>query len=408
MGIFIHMEISASVTKEEWEKVYEETLQLIKSMPLADKRKVPIHGIDTVCLVPTKEREETYGWNDEKQKLGWRTIGDYEYMHTAEDYYLPRDLVKDNEVDTDAGDAMYGAFPVYMSYSWKDPKCNRTYSIWGNKTQGEPYHMYLLAVACLIEARLKSKAFIYGDITAGQCRKAVDIANQILEIPIDIPARCDKQRLWNRINNMKLNDNEAFKVFNCFYLGTKDSEYGEYIRSKFTDAAFEDYWKSMFEHYDFNTRGFHDFLHDYMLWGFDLEKLCGYVNINDDNGQPQYELFIKRIMDAKLHHRTKNCDEPLRIDQEESRPYSIATLMGQLFYGSVKNKKVDRYIPIEVLRNILNKVFGSVIDVNAIIDSYLLEESNQSEIHISCDMENEELKKPVNRTHQKSLNRLWI
>lgn len=32
MGIFINLSISKSVTKEEWEKVHEENLQLIKHL----------------------------------------------------------------------------------------------------------------------------------------------------------------------------------------------------------------------------------------------------------------------------------------------------------------------------------------------------------------------------------------
>ena len=66
MGIFIHLAISHSVTKDEWQKVYEETLKLVEAFPLAEKEKVNIEGIDTICLVPTKERTTSYGWNDEK------------------------------------------------------------------------------------------------------------------------------------------------------------------------------------------------------------------------------------------------------------------------------------------------------------------------------------------------------
>lgn len=39
MGISIDLGISDSVTKHEWEKVYEETLQLVKAFPLAERRK---------------------------------------------------------------------------------------------------------------------------------------------------------------------------------------------------------------------------------------------------------------------------------------------------------------------------------------------------------------------------------
>lgn len=40
MGIFIYLGISKAVQKQEWEEVYEETLQLVQAFPLAEKRSV--------------------------------------------------------------------------------------------------------------------------------------------------------------------------------------------------------------------------------------------------------------------------------------------------------------------------------------------------------------------------------
>lgn len=37
MGIFIYLKISKSVKPEEWEKVYQETLVLVKNLPLAER-----------------------------------------------------------------------------------------------------------------------------------------------------------------------------------------------------------------------------------------------------------------------------------------------------------------------------------------------------------------------------------
>ena len=116
-------------------------------------------------------------------------------MNIAEEYYLPRNLIDGDGVETEeeAGDALMAVLPDYLDYDWEDEdtRFNHCYGLWGNKTQGEPYHMYLLSIACLIEARLGYKAFVYGDITRGQCRKAVEMANEYLDMPIDIPDRCD-------------------------------------------------------------------------------------------------------------------------------------------------------------------------------------------------------------------------
>lgn len=385
MGIFIHMNISKSVTKQEWEKVYKETLQLVKAFPLAERRKIECKGIETICLVPSVERKQTYGWNNEKTRWGWFADGDYETMHTAEEYALYRDMIQENEIESDAGDALFGALPAYSKFEWDDPRCSHTYDIWGAKTQGEPYHMYLLAIACLIEARLGEKAFVYGDITRGQCRKAVELANKHLVKPIDIPDRCDMERFYRRVSKLKLSEDEQFIVFERLYLGTKDHEYGGYIRGKYSEDVLYRYWKDAFEEYHIGTKGFDDYINEYLLWGFDLGKLCKLVNYNDKDNVPQYEKFVQRIMDAKLHLKNKNCEDILKIDQEESKPYSIYTLMAQFAFIGAENKKVDRYIPIDELKQILVSELEDKCNVEVIIEEYLCKEEQEQEIKISKD-----------------------
>lgn len=385
MGIFIHMSVSKSVTKREWEKVYKETLQLVKAFPLAERRKIKCKGIETICLVPTVERKQTYGWHNENIRLGWFADGDYETLHTAERYALYRDMIQDDEVEIDAGDALLGALPAYSKFEWDDPRCSHTYDIWGAKTQGEPYHMYLLAIACLIEARLGEKAFVYGDITRGQCRKAVELANKYLKNPIAVPDRCDMERFYKRVSNLQLNEHEQFIVFERLYLGTKDHKYGEYIRDKYSDEILYKYWQDAFDKYYIGTKGFDDYINEYLLWGFDLGRLCRLINYNDKDNVPHYEKFVQRIMDAKLHLKSKNCEDVLKIDQEESEPYSIYTLMAQFAFIGAENKKVDRYIPIDELKNILLSELGDKCNVEAIIEEYLYKEEQEQEIKISKD-----------------------
>jgi hypothetical protein len=84
-------------------------------------------------------------------------------------------------------------------------------------------------------------------------------------------------------------------------------------------------------------------------------------------------------MDAKLHIKDKNCEDPLKIDQEEERPYSIWTLLAQFVFSGAENKKVDRYMPIEEIRVALKKGLNDKVDVDAVIDEYLKNEAEQSE-----------------------------
>lgn len=393
MGIFIRLSISKSVTKEEWKKVYEETLQLIKNFPFAERRKIKIHDIDTICLIRTEEQEDRDEWNPNKTKIGWNTIGDYDNMHVAENYYLPRDIVEDNKVEPDAGDAMLQAISVYINFDLEDERFHHTYNIWGNKTQGETYHIYLLAVAALIEARLGTKAFTYGDITRGQFKKAVEIANKYLNEPIDIPDRCDMERLLMRIKKLPLSPVDQLTVFETFFLGTQDVGVGAYVRQMFDDDVIDEYWKHKFKNQRIGTLGFNDTIHNYLLCGFDLGKLCGYINYEDENGNLQYEKFVIRIMDAKLHIKDKNCDDPLKIDQEDEHTYGVSTFLAQFVYAGANNKKVDRYIPIEDIKAALINALGGKCNVEDIIDNYIEEENKQKNIDINSDLSDEEIEK---------------
>lgn len=148
-------------------------------------------GIDTICLIPTAEKEEPAWWLGKNAKrIGWTASGDYETMQTADDISLFRDFVQGDLFDQEAGDAMLGAIADCMDYSWEDPRFQKVRTTWGRTTSGKPYHIYLLAIACLLEARLGDKIFIYGDITRSQCLRATELINQYLDEPIQPPSRC--------------------------------------------------------------------------------------------------------------------------------------------------------------------------------------------------------------------------
>lgn len=387
MGIHIHLAVSKSITRDEWEKVYQETLWLVDKFPLAEKRQIDIKGIKTICLVPTREREFVYGWPRERVHVGWQTVGDYEYMCTGEDYFLPKDLVDTQEIESDAGDAIYGAIPAYRDCDREAPKYNRVHEVWGAKTQGEPYHMYLLAIACLVENRLKEKAFVYGDITKGQCVKAVDIANKYLPNKIEVPDRCDMKKLFLRVSQLNLSGEEKLDVFETMYLGNKEEEFGNFIRKNFTSEVWNLYWANRFSDVIIGTVGFDNLFQKYMLWGGDLRKLCDFVKYIDREGNTLYEKFIVRVLDAKLHLKDKDCRDFLKIDQNEAAPYGVATLFAQFAFAGARNRKVDRYIPIDELRAVLEDTFSSKCDVNKIIDDYLEEEQKENSIDRSASKE---------------------
>ena len=273
MGIFIHLAVSKAVTKEEWYKAYQESLILVKNLPFSELREINIHGVETACLVRSQESKEYSRRNKEKAKYGWYADGNYDLIKTAETNYMPRDLVEADEFDPNAGDAMLSQLQYCLDDdNREDKKYQNAYELWSGKTQGGSYHMYLLAVGCLIEARLGHKAYISGDITRGQCKKAVEIANEYLEDPIEMPDSCYADRLLNRISKLPLSEQEKLTTFEYFYLGTKDAEFGKCLRDAFSEETLDAYWKEEFSDSDVGTVGFDNRFNEYMLLGFDLDK----------------------------------------------------------------------------------------------------------------------------------------
>lgn len=382
MGVCIQLTLSKSITQKEWESVYEETLQLVNEFPLVCIQKnVECRGINVMCLVKTVEKERIYGRNDEIHSMEWTAAGDSVTLRVAENYTLERNLIK--EEIPDAGDAILGLLPFYLPepdrYGMDNPICDNVYRKWGEKTQGEPYHIYMVAIGCLIEERLGEKAFLYGDITRAQCVEAVKLANQCLKEPIGIPIQCDMEGFYKRVDRLPLTEEEKMFVFEQLYLGTKNAGFGKFLRRNFSEDACNSYWRTRFNH------NFLRYMQEYLLWGFDLEWLCGFADELVQKGKVDYEKFVARIMDAKLHLKEKNCEDVLKINQDEARPYSVATLFAQVIFGGASNKKVDRYIPVEEIRNSLRRGLQGKCEVDNLIDAYLAKEAEEGEVHVSLE-----------------------
>lgn len=246
MGIFSYLDISESVTKEEWKDVYEETLKLVDAFPLAEQRAVSILDIDVVCLAPTIEREEIFVHlrAADKVSVGWTACGDYTWlMSRAEDFYLKRDLVEEKRFNENAGDAMLANVPSVTSRQWTEKQFNNVYRVWDSKTQGRLYHIYILAIACMIESRLGEKAFVDGNITYGQCQRAVELANEHLEKPIDLPDRCVAERFIKRVKKLPLNEAEQYTMFESLYLGDQDANFVKCLKQGFSKDILGTDWE---------------------------------------------------------------------------------------------------------------------------------------------------------------------
>ena len=218
MGIYIHLNISNRVTEDEWARAYQKSVCLMKKMPFIEKTVKTYHGVRLVCMTKTIEKE----WFGE---IGWHTIGDSVSLKTAEDYFLPKVIACSDKEGVDMKsyvDPYMSILPEYAAFDFEDERCHQIIHLWGDKTQAEPYHFYLLAVACMLEYELPGKVAVYGDITKGQCRKALRIVSELSGEQIELPDRCDLHRLYARVRKMPLHKDEIVDAFVALYMGNLD------------------------------------------------------------------------------------------------------------------------------------------------------------------------------------------
>jgi hypothetical protein len=293
MGISLSINVAKSVTQEEWQSVYEETLCLAEKFELADigtfKWK---EGIEAICLVRTKEREIDY-WDD--IELGWGAVSDYNSLEDSDWYGLKRNLVKPEEFNPEALDPMavyilHEPWPYISDSNYENPY--NSYSMWGGKISGSETYEALFAIAFLIEDRLREKAFVYEDVDIRFCKEAIERANQYLEKPIQMPIRCDANRLAKRIHKLPIDMNQKISGFINLYLREEGREFGAILREHFSEESLNDYWRAVFNP-DNNFNGsIKDQLENYERWYSSFFNLENLLDLKNADVKRQYESFM--------------------------------------------------------------------------------------------------------------------
>lgn len=84
-------------------------------------------------------------------------------------------------------------------------------------------------------------------------------------------------------------------------------------------------------------------------------------------------------MDTGVYLTAKDCADALEIDPQSETPYGAGNLLMQFVFSAARNKYVDRYIPLEQVREALAAGLNGVCDANAVIDRYLKDKENHQQ-----------------------------
>lgn len=360
MGVYINLDIIPSkISKEEWEEVYKETLELIKAYPFADVKADYIDDIERIFLDRSEEKIEKDG---DKEIRYWRTCGDLESKRTAEYFTIYNDLSKyrysgDKNIDD--------ILELYL-----EDDIDGVRSIFSAKTQGEKYHLYILAIACLIESRFKGMAVVHGDITKEQAEIAIIWANGILKKPIYLPVRTDYKELVLRVKGL-VGKEAVLDRFMSLKIGENEEELNKFIGENFPKEEVNKYYIAELKEYYTSPGqlGAKKILINYLNWGYSLEELSDLYCHNEDGSRFSGIDFVKAIADTWLFIPVRDRECMNRLNKSPDNPSKVYHQFGSMFLnmgflGRLNNK----YIPLEEGLDILNNKFPDVQDIRKIIE----------------------------------------
>ncbi|WP_040206380.1 hypothetical protein [Neobacillus jeddahensis] len=267
MGAYINLSIlPRNISKLEWEQIYEESLRLVDAFPFAEVAEREFFGYRLPVYVKAGENIAP--------ERHWTISGDLNSKRFAETFTLYSDIshYQSAQLESSQKDILF-------------EEDQREIDVFNSKTQGYEYHLYILAIAMLIESRLPRQSLVSGNIDYDQCVKAKQWADQYLSTPIEIPVRVDVDKLISRSAHFK---NEMDQIqFIKEWLIADQEEILKMIYIRITKNTFLEWFCNELKSYSsLNQLGALKLLIYYLNVAADLNDLL-YMVCKSENG-PQF------------------------------------------------------------------------------------------------------------------------
>lgn len=367
MGVFINLHIIPNrIDPEDWRAVYRETLTLIHAFPFLSR----VRGEDgfPYAARTTETKDLADGCT------GWYVDGDMRNGSNMESYQLVEDIQnyqqRENGEDNGYDILLDGLYDLEVGH----PQCS--INIWGNKTQGEPAHIFLLAIACLICDRFPHAAFVDGDISAGQCYQATQWANQFLTSPIGMPVTADIERLLPRLKSAGLTEQQRLEVFFELALARKDSDLGDCLKDSFSPQDISAYYREKLKPRH-RTAGqlYLDgaALKEYLALELDFRQLCWLVMADPEGNRLTPEEFMRELLRRKLHVEEKETGDYTSFSRGSAQVDTVGSMLIRAFlmlHGG-HNANVDAYIPLPDICEGFRAALGQDFDAEGLAESIL-------------------------------------
>ncbi|QQK74918.1 hypothetical protein HUG15_04405 [Salicibibacter cibarius] len=381
MGVYIFMDILPNeIDPDEWEDVYEESLQLIDAYPFLDNTvDTETHGVIWRYGHRAKELEMDFD-HDYRRQLGWHVFGDYPSMQSAESFSLFRNLACYRK-KARGNDGHNDILVKSIEQEGTEIPVNNV-TVFGNKTQGFPFHIYLLAIACLIESRFPKHAMVKGDISIAQMQKAIDWANSILNKPIQLTERANNEKLLLRIKAILPDDNEAaLETFMSMTMHGEDVHLGDVIRKHFQPETIRFYFLKGFKHYNIEQIGFKMELSRFLNLGFSIEDACDICVLDDDGCRYDPKVFAEAILTMEWGADESSNEIPLTFnDPDDEEPETVDAQFGKTFLRAAGfQERMKSNLSYEDVSAILQKKLGDRIDIAPVLKESRIEQNENDD-----------------------------
>lgn len=366
---YLCFSVSNSVSQRKWTKVYEEALALADKLELADWDKFYYKGVRSYAYCKVKEYTKEY---DGEPSRFWKACGDYHYITDGEYFRLDRKI---DYYDKNAGPGILGDIDSYIdidSDTFEKQTSGRSMKIWGGS-----YFLRLLALLCFMESKLKDKIFIYGNFNRQNCESAVELVNKYLKEPIELPARCDPERLYGIVRTIDISDVDKIDLMENAYLGDIDLDLKKCIVENFDKRTINKFWKKRFKNYTIEDYQFKGSLKAYLSYGFDFKDLFSYISLN--NEKEEYIKFLELIFDIEKNSDSLSRSIGFTRDPKDNkiRGFSIG-FRCSIFGPEAEATFPYKYYVFDDYVNELSKYFGSYIDVRNFLKEKIKDQDEDS------------------------------
>ncbi|AIF45088.1 hypothetical protein [Virgibacillus sp. SK37] len=360
MGIYIGLDIIPNyIDQDDWENVFEETLQLIRAYPFATLITENMGDYQRIVLDRTEEQCVN---RFSGKEMYWKLNGDLESKETGESFTLLSNLARYKGLK---GERLKEDILQY----YVEDKGNGAREVFYSKTQGKDYHTYLLAIASLIESRFPKYACVYGDITKEQAQKAVNWANSILDKPIDLPVRVNPTRLLERLEVISIEEKRLEALYDLS-IGANDGVDG-LVAKHFNINAVRNYFAKELQ--DFNSAaqlGAELIIIRCLNARVPLEILTDICCFDSEGPRFNSTDFAKGICSSWVFIETEIRGYMDALKKVPDSPETVEAQFGNIFLDmGYMGRRTRRYIPKAKVLKVLKEKFHDFEEIEETINT---------------------------------------